>query len=102
MKSKDKETKQEGRRLLASNIVQNTLFLLMRYEVMTAAAAYAMSGGDEEKEKKYKGWFYGLDESMNEAERKFTVMNWVALLAGGSGNPMGYKNWSSGTTGRPR
>ena len=92
MKSKDKETKQEGRRLLASNIVQNTLFLLMRYEVMTAAAAYAMSGGDEEKEKKYKGWFYGLDESMNEAERKFTVMNWVALLAGGSGNPMGYRN----------
>ena len=64
----------------------------MRYEVMTAAAAYAMSGGDEEKEKKYKGWFYGLDESMNEAERKFTVMNWVALLAGGSGNPMGYRN----------
>lgn len=89
----DAEAKKEGKRLIASNLSQNIIFQVFRYETMAMVLGASLAAAfdwDEDEEQDFVGSLYGIDPEEGEEGRNAKAMRWISLIAGGSANPIGY------------
>jgi hypothetical protein len=87
----DAQARAVGKRLLASNVIQNVLFRLVKYKVASYLIAQGigmLTGMDEEEREDLYASFFGIDPK-NPDER--TMMKWVALTLGGT-RPIGWSD----------
>lgn len=93
----DAAAKAEGRRLIATSLGQNVMFQLFRYETMgllLATVLAAIFDWDDEEKEDFYGSLYGINPEATEDEARAGLLRWVSLLAGGSNNPIGFRDGS--------
>jgi hypothetical protein len=94
IKRGDAETKKEGLRLLASNIVQNVLYRVVSAPTIVWAMAEMIFDDDEEEK---KDEFVRTVFGAKKGESRLTQpMAYIMTILGGAPTPMGYKRDSSG------
>ena len=100
-------TRAEARRLIATNVSQNVLFQVMRYEsigLLLIAVIGLLANWDEDEKRDAYGRLYGIEPNEDEAARRGKLMRWVSLILGGSANPIGYNDregeWSEEERGK--
>jgi hypothetical protein len=92
IKHGNEETQKAGWRLLSTNVGQNMMFQVLKYNMIAWGLANLytlLTGGDDEDEERIHGAFYGITPDGGEEERRKSFMHWAATLAGGTA-PIGW------------